>query len=422
MFTKLLYIIYRFLLFRSIRIYLSTISEINRFRVGNIKPNIIYENDYSGQKILIIALYEKGEIRPDILRFINIAKSTDLYILAINTQRVLSPKDYSDKIDCYIEKPNFGRDFGSYKTGFLHIYSRGWSQDCPRVLMANDSVFYSSAHLPKFVSDMMDDKKEVMGSTENYEIEHHLGSFCIAISGKILVNAEFERFWQKYRLSDVRPSVIYHGEMALSKTLRKCASKPTELSALYGTARYSSAIRSNDELLTFSIRNARTSNRVPWKRFSLSNILDRYKKIFLFKKFDYSGNISIEGDNYQSALDNFHINSIDELSKFFQEIVSNKSEINKGNIKNILASELTEVFMTASQIHQNQAILLHMGLPIIKLDGLYRGMFNISDIDNIVTLLNPDESEELLKLLMARPCGMDIFNGIKLRAFMHGLI
>lgn len=422
MFKRFIGIVYRFFLFKFIRLYLVFFSEIRRIRIGYIQPKVFYENPYGGKKILIIALYQKGELRPDIVRFLNIAKSADLYIIAINTQKLLLPDQYRKNIDCYIEKPNFGRDFGSYKTGFLHVYNRGWSQDCPRVLMANDSVFYSSARLPKFVSDMMNDNMEVMGSTENYEIEHHLGSFCIAISGKILVNTEFERFWRKYRLSDVRPSVIYHGEMALSQTLRKCVSKPTELSALYGTARYSFAIRSNDDLLTFSIRNARTSNRVQWRRFSVSNILDRYKKFFLFKKFDYSGKINIEGNDYQGALEYFRINSTDDLYEFFQEIVSNKSEIDKNNIKLMLASELTEIFMAASQIHQNQTILLYMGLPIIKLDGLYRGMFNISDINKMVTLINSDESEELLKILLARPCGIDTLNGFKLRAFLHGLI
>ena len=47
-------------------------------------------------------------------------------------------------IDCYIERPNFGRDFGSYKTAFMHLFAQGWHEHCPRLLMLNDSIFYST--------------------------------------------------------------------------------------------------------------------------------------------------------------------------------------------------------------------------------------------------------------------------------------
>jgi hypothetical protein len=71
-----------------------------------------------------LALYEKGRLRSDIENLLITAKSLGMYVLAVNTLKVHNPDGLKDKIDCYIERPNFGRDFGSYQTGFLHIYTR----------------------------------------------------------------------------------------------------------------------------------------------------------------------------------------------------------------------------------------------------------------------------------------------------------
>jgi hypothetical protein len=63
-----------------------------------------------------------------------------------------------------------------------------------------------------------------------------------------------------------------------------------------------------------------------------------------------------------------------------------------------------------------------MGLPIIKLDGLYRGIFNVMDVNLITQQLDETEADELEDLLYARPYGGDVLVGWKRSAFMRGLI
>ncbi len=87
---------------------------------------------------------------------------------------------------------------------------------------------------------------EILGSTESCEIEYHLGSFCIAMSGHILGVPRFRRNSRDLALFDVRPPVIRRGEMGLFKVLRQCVSSPGQLGALYGAWRSAEEVNRDD--------------------------------------------------------------------------------------------------------------------------------------------------------------------------------
>ncbi|MGA2655765.1 MAG: hypothetical protein ABSF18_07290, partial [Gammaproteobacteria bacterium] len=149
------------------------------------KPNkLIIEKKYQGQKILLIALYQKGTLRNDLKQLLIKAKKLGFYIIGVNTLTLT--EDVSEWFDSYIERFNYGRDFGSYKTGFNYIFDKKIHLQCPRLLMCNDSVYYEETRTEKFLLDLMNSNIEVLGATENYEISYHLGSFCIAIAGRVL--------------------------------------------------------------------------------------------------------------------------------------------------------------------------------------------------------------------------------------------
>lgn len=188
---KLISYIHTVSLYPAARVIVTAQSEWQRLRTFGQKPKIHIETPYDGRRIMLLALYQKGALRPDLIRLLHAARAEGLYILAVNTLKLSDPQALRGLIDCYIERPNFGRDFGSYKTGFLHLFQRGWHKTCPRLLMLNDSVFYSEARLPKFLNDLMTSEVEVLGATENFEIEYHLGSFCIAMAGTVLQKPRF---------------------------------------------------------------------------------------------------------------------------------------------------------------------------------------------------------------------------------------
>jgi hypothetical protein len=420
---KLISQIYNVLLYPMARVIVGAQSEYQRFRSLGKTPKIHCESPYAGQPILLLALYQKGQLRPDLIRLLQAAKAQGLYVLAVNTLKLKDPGAVEGLIDCYIERPNFGRDFGSYKTGFLHLFARRWEATCPRLLMLNDSVFYATRGLDQFLTDLITSDTEVLGATENFEIEYHLGSFTIAMAGSVLQAPRFRKYWRRYRLTDVRPTVIRRGEMRLSKTLKRCVSRPAEFRALYSSDRFLNAIKDSPDLQDVMIKDARTSATVGWPRFGTEPVTKLLAGRFIARRYNLGEKVDVNVDTpvkelNEEVLITGRANFARYLLRNVQSDAVNFDEI----LTDALSAVASETFMLGSQIHQNAAVLLHIGLPIIKLDGLYRGMFNNYDVLRLQKKLREEEARELSALLMERPYGGQMLYGWKRSAFMRGLI
>lgn len=410
-------------LYPAARLIVTAQSELQRIKTMGQKPVVHFEQAYDGRRIMLLALYEKGVLRPDVMRLLQAARAEGLYILAVNTLKLRDPMALEGLVDCYIERPNFGRDFGSYKTGFLHVFRKGWHKTCPRLLMINDSVYFSQERLPKFLNDMMTSDIEVLGSTENYEIEYHLGSFCIAMGQSVLQRPLFQAYWKGYRLTDVRPRVIKRGEMKLSKTLKRCVSTLSGFRALYSSAWYLEVLNTDTEMVNFSIQNGRISNLTHWEQFSPKKIVGFLKSRFITPVNDMQAAVELNVDvDLEKVNETIFIHDVKSLEELVKANLQNVDDLDSKIVSDIALSELTRVFMQGSQIHQNASIMVRLGLPIVKLDGLYRGMFNVYDVQRITHLLEPQEAVELQQILMERPFGGDTLIGWKRAAFMVGLI
>ncbi|WP_416914371.1 rhamnan synthesis F family protein [Seohaeicola sp.] len=413
--------ILNFMLYPGARTIVTAQSEYQRFRTLGKSPKIHFEEAYDGQPIMLLALYQKGRLRPDLIRLIKTARAQGIYVLGVNTLKLKQPEELRGLVDCYIERPNFGRDFGSYKTGFLHLFTRRWEGTCPRLLMLNDSVFYSEKRLPKFLEDMMTSDIEVLGSTENFDIEHHMGSFCIAIGSVVLRHKLFKKYWKNYRLTDVRPTVIKHGELKLSKVLKRCVTGLDQFVALYSASRYIEAIKTDRELMDFAIANVRTSKIFAWKRASLKNVAVEFRDRYAIRKEDpgaFTKGVEVSSHEY---FEEVYLENFDALYTYIKDVLK-AEDINIYDLHNLVVAELGEGFLSGSQVHQNACILLETGLPFVKNDGLYRGIFSLEDINRISTFIEPDEASELLALLVSRPYGGRYLTGWKRAAFEAGLI
>ena len=422
MIFKVIAKLYFMALFPAAWIYITIQSEISRFRNLGKKPVIRFETDYAGQKIMLLALYQKGELRADTIRLLQTAKDAGMYTVAVNTLKVKNPDALRDLIGCYIERPNYGRDFGSYRNGFLHVFKRGWDKTCPRLLMINDSVFFTHDRMPKFLADMMADGLEVLGSTENYDIDYHLGSFCIAMAQPILQNKTFKDYWRDYKLTDVRPTVIKRGELELSRVLKRIVSAQNQFNALYSADRYLKLLAKDDDLLEFAVTHARGSRIFAWKRASLKGVVEEFRERYLMRRFDFEEEqVKIDASKPE-FLEERYLNSFADLVRYFKEILPEGEQFDPQVLRDIIVSDFAESFMSGSQIHQNAAIMLRLGLPIVKLDALYRGICDLHDIRKVLALLPQDEADELQAQLISRPYGGRYLTGLKRAAFERGLI
>lgn len=400
---------------------LSLQSRIRQLQSLGKAPDIRWEARYQGQPIAVVALYQKGRLRPDSVALMKSLKAFGCYVLAVNTLKIAKPDDLREYCDCYVEKFNFGRDFGSYKQGFELIFDRGWDQACPRLMMINDSVFCVSDRIDAFVAQMMDPEFEVLGSTENYEIIHHLGSFCIALSNAVLTHPGFRAYWRGYRNSDVRPRVILKGEQMLSKTLKSCVSAPSALRTLYGSSAFLSRLQEDDGLIDAAIGNARHSPLTGWRRFSAQEVIVALRKKYLPRGVDLPEQVTLRLDEAHLA-DRIAATDLAGILKAVKACLKPGENLDPALVRKEVIAALTDVYMSGSQIHQNAATLVQMGLPIVKLDGLYRGMFAIQDIQSITQQIPPQDAQALQHILLERPYGGDALRGWRRAAFMRGLI
>ncbi len=406
-------------------------SLIARVKALGKSPIVHFEHPYAGQKILLLALYEKGRLRADIENLLVAAKSLGMYVLAVNTLKANQPDSLKDKIDCYIERANFGRDFGSYKTGFLHLYKKGWEQNCKRLLMLNDSLFYSKTNIKSFLDHMITTKIEVLGATENHEIEHHIGSFCISIDQSILQQTPFQRYWACYVNTDVRPKVIKRGEMKLSRILRRCVSSSDHFAAHFDLSWLINYLEKNKDILYSANEFYRISDAVDWKRPSLRNTSKRLINKYLQVE---SGLAIIDAKNEANTEQkiSYFLNGqrisyfVDDVYKLIKAI---ETSVNGSNLESLkervleeLRNDLLDCFSYGSQIHQNNILLHHLGMPLIKLDGLYRGMFSVADTLKLANQLNGQEKYEFLRLISSKAFGGNTLFGWKRAAFYRGLI
>ncbi|NLC36930.1 MAG: hypothetical protein GX772_10905 [Alcaligenaceae bacterium] len=393
----------------------------NGLRSRGKKDVVHFSAPYAGQKILLLALYQKGRIRDDVLALLRAAKSLGVYVIGVNTLKLSAPDDYRDYLSCYIERFNFGRDFGSYKAGFSYIYSQEHAAHCPRLLMLNDSVFFSEKHVLKFLKEMLESDFEVLGATENHEVEYHLGSFCIAMSHAVLNSGKIREYWRNYKCSDVRPQVIKRGEMGLTKALRAAVASPDSIGALYDVTYAVNKLRSDPELFEAVATLSRCSPTF-WPTFSFSEVSRALYGKYLHRKLP-TDEIA-EGDE-----DSVETVGLGALASGFKQVALGlePGPVNEDGpleelVNRKIISDFAASFSRGSQIHQNGPFLHRMGLAIIKIDGLYRGVFNSEDVEMIAEDLVPEQRDSFRRIMYARQPGDISYFGWKRSAFNRGLI
>ena len=392
--------------------YKSIIYKLNR------RDRIILKNEYAeGKPIAILALYEKGGLRNDIKRLIKVLKKYGLYIIAVNTLKIDDKEEISD-IDCYIERYNFGRDFGSYKHAFMYVYKNKLHERCPRFIMLNDSVYYSSRNLENFIKDLLSTEKEFLGATENFEINYHLGSFCLSIHGDIVRNKKFRSYWKKYKLTDIRPRVIKNGEMKLTKTVLRCLKKDGSYGAVYDVDRFINTALNDEDFLNDVLYLSRSCSTA-WPAFPKNDVVNDIIQNYYYKVDE---NIKLRKVNKKDK--GVIIKTANDLVEYLMEISSNKDTSEIYNIvRDEIAGRYSDYLVIGSQIHSNATLFYKMGMPILKLDMIYRGTLNSYDVAKLLKLMPEDEALEFSDILFRRIYGAAAYKrGWKLAAFMRGLI
>ncbi|AXF76365.1 hypothetical protein LU604_08915 [Erwinia tracheiphila] len=415
--------------FYSYYAFLSVCDDIKTKKIHNV----VHKAEFSEGKVMLLALYEKNELRRDTIELLKEAKSQGIYIVAVNTLRLSAENYQPELIDVYIERDNFGRDFGSYKTGMNYIYQNKIAEKCQRLLIINDSVFFSKRGLKRFISQLYNTETEVLGATENREISHHLGSFCISVTGNLIRKDKFRDFWENYKLSNVRPFVIKRGEFKLSLVLKSLVSTEENFKALYDVNYFEKVLTQDESLFKNYFVFRREGDRQYWtsvrfliEYFESDFVLKSYYRKYL-KDLDDAERPNQEIEVRRRRNDKNDDEIVEEKIDFvsFATFMTgvNFEALPHGNVlKRRLMSIYLDDFTRGSQIHNNCIALHYLGLPIIKLDLIYRSVCNFSDLLKLKDQIDESQQDEFMTLMMSRLSGGKFLFGMKRKAYDWGIL
>jgi hypothetical protein len=385
--------------------------------------------DKKAVKQCIFVFYQKG-VRQDTIRVLSTLKEQGVYIILVSNQKLTPAQEeiLSQYVDVIITRHNYGRDFGAYKRGTQFVLSQDIST-LERLIYLNDSVFYSSKGLDKFISDLLDPSYEVIGATENFQQRKHIGSFCVSVSGNIARNKKFQKYWRTYKNTDVRPMVIQKGEFGFSKVLFSLA--PDYLiKVLYDNTSISDAWQKgiiNIDNLDGFCRKTLYYNQATYVYFDIKKVVLGFikKKLISIKSsaFDSNKSYRMVGQD-----DSRPITVASTLRGSLENILAYVPEIDRANIeesfKHYVYQVLLDMSVQGSQIHMNTLIFYPLGLPIIKNDLYFRGVISLEDIEYMRRLLPLEEQGDFLAIQLSRPDGGAFMNkmSFEFMCYAHGYI
>lgn len=233
-------------------------------------------------------------------------------------------------------RDNQGYDFGGYKDAFA--YARDRKLAIKRLLLLNDSLFFSEKGLGAFLDRMLG-PEDVIGAFENWGEDHHIASYALSVSSHVIAAPPFQAFWRGYLPISNRIHAIENGEKKLSH-------------AALAAAR---------------------SSRIVYPTTNLYRALLRTRT-------DLSGTPLTIAQPWRGRIERLHC-----------------TDCAPGKV----AREIADIINATSPIHAGAYYFpLYLDCPLFKKDIVYRGRFEFWEVESwIHEILDASEAEEYLTIL-----------------------
>lgn len=332
-----------------------------------------------GGTFCIFHLYQPYGVMPYVLRALETLSALGIHVVAVSNTPL--PSDELERLKPYlhtfIQRRNFGRDFGGYRRGVLHVLDR---HQPDRLILLNDSLYYARRGLREFFIALCGDGAFI-GASENHDLRHHLGSYALSFGRKVLTDPRFRRFWDNYRSTELRHRVIWLGEAALSKLLIQTMKVRPRL--IYSMQRLAEAMNQADWR-----QLANSAARMPQHYFGQNPLRELVQQArrprhdaLLATKDALLGNASLTLPLSEAEL-------LTEMSSEYRRE---------------LQRDLITFVFRGSQIHSGSLLLVeYLRMPIIKLDLLLRSVYGVGELGHFAPFLDDDEFAEFHALVTAR--------------------
>jgi hypothetical protein len=251
-----------------------------------------------------------------------------------------------------VERNNIGRDFGGYKDG-VNIVLRRFDVD--RLVIANDSVFYLPEGLDKLLADL-DKANDFTGVSEVYLHHYHVASFMMSFGRRVIANAAFRQFWQRYKPLGTRRWAIFRGEGPLTAALLRAGFRP----------------------------------RVLYQAAHLREPLSREAEIVPLLPLDLRAWLAGEGERSPTTL----LHKIAAALKWLHGVRQPPAA---------LPAIVVDEIMGRNQMHAAGLMFRKvLGLPIVKRDLYFRGVFSLDDLAAAVADQPPALRDDIMADLRRR--------------------
>ncbi len=313
--------------------------------------------DKAGGKFFVLVLYCTDTLPAFTRTLIDaVARSPFNLVIVSNAQLTDGLADeLRGKCRLLIERNNIGRDFGGYKDGVAIVLRRF---DVERLVIANDSVFYLSEGLDELLAKL-DGPHDLIGVSEVYDHHYHVASFLMSFGRRVVESAAFRDFWRRYKPLGSRRWAIFRGEGDLSAQLLRGGFRPHILYRAVHLRPYLANLANDDAVMPLLPLQVRA-----W--------------------------LAGSGEARSTTL----LHKIGIALKWLRGAPRAKLEG---------ADLVIDEVMGRNQMHAAGLMFRKfMGLPLIKRDLYYRGVYSLDDLAAMVADQPPDLREEIMADLRRR--------------------
>lgn len=179
-----------------------------------------------GNKVAIFLVYQPRGMSASVIATCRHLTQRGYAVLLVANSPV-SSKD-QDALDSwvwrFVERPNFGYDFGGYRDGLHLLWHWSVSPDC--LIILNDSVWFPLSSGETMLQSMEDSDAKFVGALRH--VEHpgidaaHAGiflSYFFLIKRPVLTSTVFVDYWNHYVSTSNKYLTVRRGERGFSRTL-----------------------------------------------------------------------------------------------------------------------------------------------------------------------------------------------------------
>jgi Rhamnan synthesis protein F len=369
----------------------------------------------NGDLYAVVVKYNKFGVTPDFLHLLNELRNHNINTIVICNGRMTQPEYDAIKSSAQriLVRQNIGRDFGAYRAATLLLNAEGLKPR--RLLYFNDSVMYVPGDgLRDMIVSLVDSKYDVVGTNENHEFVHHVGSYAFSVSGGVFSDAAVQRFWSQYRPYDIRPHAIRKGEVALSECFARCG---YSMDVLYST-----------DKLALKLDKMAMPDIVSSLRYLPHGAFRSYELQPLLAGAIYTGKMLSKRSKRHAAPVNISTAgltpTISQYSKAMQGLNQKPPADDRARLvgeqvrQEVLVNHMIGIIMNGSQVHYGFGLFHRiMGSPLIKRDLLLRGLLYEHDCARILDYMPEQQREPIMRELLNRGRSVNVggLRGFKLR-------